>query len=224
MKNIHLIPTENPSRLIYNDANQLCYQSNKSYKNDRKWMHRKKFNICITNDEEIKEGDWCYYENGDLKGIHKVVNGQRPKTMILKKIILTTGNKDLIKDGVQAIDDSFLEWFVKNPSCESVEVKQVKTFNGFLDPEYGSPKYKFNYHIIIPQEEPKQESIEEAAKRIYPINILVDYDTNEDIRNIWIEGAKWQAERMCEIMNAYADDVMGGCNLRAKEWFEQVKK
>jgi hypothetical protein len=55
MKNIHLIQTNKPSRLIYNDANQLCYQSNKSYKNDRKWMHRKKFNIYITNDEEIKE-------------------------------------------------------------------------------------------------------------------------------------------------------------------------
>jgi hypothetical protein len=39
----------------------------------------------------------------------------------------------------------------------------------------------------------EQETIEEAAKRIYPINIVVDYDTNEDIRNIWIEGAKWQA-------------------------------
>jgi hypothetical protein len=36
------------------------------------------------------------------------------------KIILTT-DQDLIKDGVQAIDDEFLEWFVKNPSCEEVE-------------------------------------------------------------------------------------------------------
>jgi hypothetical protein len=42
----------------------------------------------------------------------------------------------------------------------------------------------------------EKETLEEAAKRIYPINIVVDYDTNEDIRNIWIEGAKWQAERM----------------------------
>jgi hypothetical protein len=42
----------------------------------------------------------------------------------------------------------------------------------------------------------EKETLEEAAERIYPINIVVDYDTNEDIRNIWIEGAKWQAERM----------------------------
>jgi hypothetical protein len=42
-----------------------------------------------------------------------------------KKIILTT-DQDLIKDGVQAIDDEFLEWFVKNPSCEEVEIKKGK--------------------------------------------------------------------------------------------------
>jgi hypothetical protein len=101
--------------------------------------------IYITEDSEIKEGDWCYYENGDLKGIHKVVNGQRPKTMILKKIILTT-DPDLTKDGVQSIDDTFLEWFVKNPS-ESVEIRDYKL-------HFGSTIYK----IIIPQEEPKQSN------------------------------------------------------------------
>ena len=38
------------------------------------------------------------------------------------------------------------------------------------------------------------------------------------------EGAKWQQERMLKIMDTYADNVMGGCTLRAKEWFEQFKK
>jgi hypothetical protein len=40
------------------------------------------------------------------------------------KIILTT-DQDLIKDGVQAIDDEFLEWFVNNTSCEEVEIKTI---------------------------------------------------------------------------------------------------
>ena len=48
--------------------------------------------------------------------------------------------------------------------------------------------------------EPKQETLEEAAERIYPINIVVDYDTNEDIRNIWIEGAKWQQEQILQFL------------------------
>lgn len=36
-------------------------------------------------------------------------------------------------------------------------------------------------------------------------------------------GAKWQEERMFELIDGYVDDVMGGCNLRAKEWFENRK-
>jgi hypothetical protein len=59
-----------------------------------------------------------------------------------KKIILTT-DQDLIKDGVQAIDDEFLEWFVKNPSCEFVEINKY----AYAKPNFG------NYKIIIPKEE-----------------------------------------------------------------------
>jgi hypothetical protein len=77
----------------------------------------------------------------------------------------------------------------------------------------------------------EQETIEEAAERFYPISkggsmwMPSAHDCNQaNKQEGFIAGAKWQAERMCEIMNAYADDVMGGCNLRAKEWFEQFKK
>jgi hypothetical protein len=35
---------------------------------------------------------------------------------------------------------------------------------------------------------------------------------------------KWNTEIMINLMNEYADDVMGGCNLRAKEWYEKFKK
>jgi hypothetical protein len=68
-----------------------------------------------------------------------------------KKIILTT-DQDLISDGVQAIDDEFLEWFVNNPSCEEVEVfKERYHVVEFID-DY--PKGFFDYQIIIPHEEP----------------------------------------------------------------------
>jgi hypothetical protein len=129
MKNIHLLPTDKPSRLIYNDANQLCYQSNKSYKNDRKWMHRKKFNIYITSDEEIKEGDYVVQTNLEKTNTQVIkcetefqtrIANSKDGSFTKKKIILTT-DPDLY--GVQAIDDEFLEWFVKNPSCEYVETE-----------------------------------------------------------------------------------------------------
>jgi len=136
MKNIHVLPTDKPSRLIHNDANQMCYQSKKSAKNDRKWMHRKRFNLYITSDEEIKEGDYWIYicpinglDYGDNN--NPFVKNNLPNSWFeklhdrlnYKKIILTT---DQSLDGVQAIDDEFLEWFVKNASCEFVEVEQFK--------------------------------------------------------------------------------------------------
>jgi hypothetical protein len=72
-----------------------------------------------------------------------------------KKIILTT-DPDLIKDGVQSIDDEFLEWFVKNPSCEEVEVAD-------LWKEKNSSTHD-SYQIIIPQEEPKQKKLHRLIK------------------------------------------------------------
>ena len=67
-----------------------------------------------------------------------------------KKIILTT-DQDLIKDGVQAIDDEFLEWFVKNSSC--IVVKVIKNWNYPLDK-------RWKYKIIIPKEELSKDEID----------------------------------------------------------------
>ena len=84
-----------------------------------------------------------------------------------KKIILTD-NKDLIADGVQAIDDEFLEWFIENPSCEEVEIDCRLTIkeNGIQELMKDEYYQKFpeelpncvfinHYKIIIPKEEPK---------------------------------------------------------------------
>jgi hypothetical protein len=162
MKNIHVIPTDKPSRLIHNDSNQLCYQSNKSFKNDRKWMYRKKFNIYITSDEDIKEGHWCIDK-------HNFVYKQETDKIFSeftgsKKIILTT-DTDLIKDGVQTIDDEFLEWFVKNPSCKEVKIEKENICARCYcnDPddcwsakECSDGKFnKIKYKLII-KKEPKQ--------------------------------------------------------------------
>ena len=77
-------------------------------------------------------------------------------------IILTT-NKSLINDGIQAIDDEFLEWFVKNSSCEQINVEEVYFHgSGYYKAselselsEQEREKYSFmkKYKIIIPKEE-----------------------------------------------------------------------
>jgi hypothetical protein len=154
-RNLWVIPTDEPSRLILRKDNKFILRTPIT-----QW-HGKNQNICITNDEKPKDGDYGlgfalgikgvgrgYYvfkQDGTNVGkLNAICNGS-------KKIILTT-DLDLIKDGVQAIDDEFLEWFVKNPSCEYIKTEK------WLDDEGG-----VLYSRIIPKEEPKfEDSIENS--------------------------------------------------------------
>jgi hypothetical protein len=148
MKNIHVLPTENSSKLYYNKDGVLELHRLQWRKNTQ--------NIYITSDEEIKEVDWCAEFNlgGKITEVFKCKGMLSPES-IIKKIILTT-DQGLIKDGVQAIDDEFLEWFVKNPSCEEVEVE------GHIYKGQDETEYK----IIIPKEEPNTVFVttEQAVK------------------------------------------------------------
>lgn len=121
-------------------------------------IHKIGKNIYITNDEEIKEGDFCLNEDGRgvvcevnliFENFDLLLNGAvRIKSLTFKKIILTT-DQDLIKDGVQPIDDEFLEWFVKNPSCLYAIVDKEKGFY-----ELFIPDITIENEIIAPKEEP----------------------------------------------------------------------
>jgi hypothetical protein len=147
-----------------------------------------KENIYITNYEEIKPNVYalinrvlCKTELLDGKIVSRqLLSGA---TMDICKgeyseIILTT-DQYLIKDGVQAIDDEFLEWFVKNPSCEEVEI--INTFD-YIKKGYVSHS---GYKIIIPKEEldytallkpvgTKQETLEEIAERYYEDEVSIN--------------------------------------------------
>jgi hypothetical protein len=165
MKNIHVIPTPKPSRLYKHIDNPLVITYNPI--EDRKfgrWCINQ--NIYITSDSDLDINDWVT----DGKDIWQVSYILADNIQKAKKIILTT-DQDL--DGVQAIDDEFLEWFVKNPSCEEVEVRKIEDelissknpkirFNALQDPpSFISTKslndmiLTYKYKIIIPKEEPK---------------------------------------------------------------------
>lgn len=155
-------------------------------------------NIYITSDEEIKEGDYVPWKNQIFKvDSQNAYSGTSNITLkyakkYCKKIILTT-DQDLIKDGVQAIDDGFLEWFVKNPSCEEVEVK-LENYNasGALQPNL------WQHKIIIPKEELNQdwycpkcksyvstESVTfEETHQICNTGIVMKQETLEEVRVI----------------------------------------
>jgi hypothetical protein len=193
MKNIHILPTDKSSRLTIMEGKPLLsnFVSWESKSIDWEYGDGINQNIYITSDEEIKDGDWHLYENEAKKTTKETLayiesSGDEE----FKKIILTT-DQDLIKDGVQAIDDDFLEWFVKNPSCEKVETHIVKLCTncgqqhcdnrdcrGYED----EPQYLISYpenttqriitycdgyevnteKIIIP----KEETLEEVTKQI----------------------------------------------------------
>ena len=166
MKNIHVLPTE-----VFNS---MPYQIWKK-KDGELWIPTKelpinsnlngKVNVYITSNEEIKEGDAVIHDLAMFCELENPCDPDNLKSNTRKKIILTT-DQDLIKDGVQAIDDEFLQWFAKNPSCEFVDVK-LNSFgechgNDCSCFDDGDQKvcifYYPDYKIIIPQEEPKHIS------------------------------------------------------------------
>jgi hypothetical protein len=119
MENLFVLPTNKPSRLHYFSGNSAGYYL---YDNKKIIIPRnqncKNQNIYITSDEDIKVGDWCYQVELNDGKIYKCYD-IRLYHNTYKKIAITT-DQELIKEGVAAIDEDFLEWFVNNPNCDKV--------------------------------------------------------------------------------------------------------
>jgi hypothetical protein len=254
MKNIYLIETKEPTAniLLVKDNGEIQIFDKSFYD---MWKFHQQFgdfapsnavykNIYITSSEEIKEGDWFALDMSHSSTlpdeIHQMGSDNWSKTggihfcegnswiKSCKKIILTT-DQDLIKDGVQAIDDEFLCWFVKNPSCEEVEVERC--------PIEG--RYSIDLRKYIQKEEPKQETLEEAAieySKMY-------FSENKKAELGFIAGTKWQAERSFtleqidklffnengigyfdEYLNYKINDGKTFIQITFKEWFNTFKK
>jgi len=200
MKNLHLIATDKPSRLWTNNLRRRLEIDEFPEQHPTNIAKQ----IFITSNEEIKEGDWIYRRKGLYETIQKATFPLN-LTSVNKKIILTT-DQVLIADGIQAIDDNFLEWFVENPSCEKVD---LDTF---------SMGDKILYNVVFPKEEPKQtkcycghttycdcgpeepkqETLEKGVDKYFKLSHsrLKNEQQKEYERELFIAGAKWQAERM----------------------------
>ena len=178
MKNLHLLKTDKPSRIyLIKSNNKLGITSDNPEFTENFGGGTQNQNIYITNSEEIKEGvdvkdKWVVSsEYGFVIKADRIENnylmhsnGGSNYLHHYKFIILTT-DQDLIKDGIQAIDDEFLEWFIKNPSCEEVTVTNLY---GDFNP------IKYEYKIIIPREEPKQD----LEKEMFELEQELDIPSN----------------------------------------------
>lgn len=238
MKNIHILPTDNYKNV------KLSLFNDKLYLGDVASIAKPQ-NIHITSDEEIKKGDWVIWFGRDNLPFLKKVIGERDGEWLIsstydmwveknkvKKIILTT-DPDLIKDGVQAIPDEFLQWFVKNPTCEWVEVR--KDCCGQCDErlcevyDRGGEWTKENtvYEIIIPKEELKEDLV--FPEGYYDFKIIKGENIEEAAKRFWGEstanpiemaifGAKWQAE---QDKNLYSEkETIKISKLAVKEFLE----
>lgn len=169
--------------------------------------------LFITNDEEINKDTktcWCIDISCNELVLHQgVLPSYHYKHY--KKIIMTTDKSINVlcscgkdcgakESGIQAIDDEFLEWFVKNPNCEEIEVVDVRSLG-----VYGS---YYPYKINIPKKETKQETLEEIA--IQKRNELGLKGTIDG----FIAGAKWQQERM------YSEEEVKNL-IKIIEWYDK---
>ena len=168
MKNIFILPTEKASKLVYAD-NKLVLHTLIT-----KW-HGKNQELYITSDEEIKELDYAILSERHIMSYEKMYNKWGMTQG--RKIILTT-DQNLIEDGVQAIDYDFLLWYIKNTSCEYVDVaSELKAFdkNGFcVSSAIFEGDYTKNIYYIVP----KVESKENPTTTIFRNNNRTIY--NED--------------------------------------------
>ena len=208
MKNIHLLPTKNYKQdytlqngevvevvklgqLILNEeTGELLVNKSTQWAASCDTDVLVPHHIYITFDEEIKEGDHIVQTNFEKTNTQVIkcetefqtkIANSKDGSFSKNKIILTT-DPDLIKDGVQPIDDEFLEWFVKNPSCEQVGV----SLNSFEECHMKGDGcscwdtadqnlcklYYPNYKIIIPQEERERGiTITDVSKQEEPKQI-----------------------------------------------------
>jgi hypothetical protein len=205
MKNIHVL-----QKNIFNQLGVDHYGKTPTQIKIAEFLINK--NIYITSDEELVLGGYHFnskYGDEPQKTNQRDIGSKKyweEEDYYITKIILTT-DQELIADGVQAIDDEFLEWFGKNQSCENVHVyKEHKQINQDNIVTKGSTALVFSHYVIyIPKEELQDvfftnKSESSKVERMY---------SEEEVKQI-----------IDATLIEYSDFVLADI----PHWFEQFKK
>lgn len=219
MKNIHILPTDKPSRLKQNNITKKISLVNKGID----LTTYTPINIYITSpNEDINENDFIITKDGRLVQVSYLLSKD---IYSASKVTLAT-DVDLIKDGVQAIDNEFIEWFVKNPSCE--EVKVVYEPKNFLDTRQG-----WEYTIIskIPKEDwllnnPHCKQIESCSKSLSKKCICPKEEPKQETQGYICPQTKKQCDDECcvsaEDCHIEASfDIISDCEPSKQETLEE---
>ena len=211
MKNIFLLPTDQPSRLHYYTIGVEDHRLIMDWVLSKEPLNWKTAShIYITSDKKIEKGDWCYSIRD--KCINRCENPipALEEALQYKVIILTTDPK-LIADGIQEIDDKFLEWFIKNSTCEFVDIEK----------EYVKLVHNPNYKEFTPE-----------GDGIYLTAIDEDLQCNETLvednlilHNIIIPNEKkYSDDEVLDLLIDFFDDHVNCKNANVSEWFNNHKK
>ena len=137
---VHMLPTEIKGyldhwQLMKSNAGQLFnwhVGENTTYATPQ--------HLYITSDEEIKDNDWYYWQNGDIAGVNQKRGRFMSKAMIKRKIVATTDKELRIKTDkpnlasyisfslgsqIAQIPLSFVEEYVKRGGIKEVELEMV---------------------------------------------------------------------------------------------------
>lgn len=253
MKNLYLLPSNKPSRIlrsnIYGDITFL--DPSKEFKFDQEnWTF---LDLYIISNEEIKDTrlfkDKWQLEKGQMLNKFPTYLTDLSEC----KLVIMTTDSDLIKDGVQEIDDEFLKWYIKNLSCETIEVTFEtlwlnKRFGGTWQPftDENANQRKKNYKIIFPKEgidfierdssdlqkqeisgkEIKQFDKQETLEEAaMEASELGEYDRSFEStrKSYFIEGVKWNQRQIIKLLK---DNDYGNEPVfeLIEEWFKQIEK
>jgi hypothetical protein len=246
MKNLYLLPSEKPSRLV--KIKDVFFITTSTEIPGGVF-----YNVYITVGEQGFKGDYVIHT--PTPKLQKVI--EHVRRVDFDKVVITTDDV-LIKDGVQDLDEEFLNWLVANPTCESVEINHFGTCcgNQLANQCIDCKNYKPIYKIVEQERQEyfaiKGRHMEDFEKALYEVhtnrkelpkvgksiespgigetifNIELDAEFNpqKDILPAPVVRVKLEDvhDSVFALMDKYADDVMGGCTLRAKEWFEQQSK
>jgi hypothetical protein len=160
MKNIFVKATTEPSQvyLIKEKATLgLTSKNPEAMEHYGSGTHNQ--HVYITKKESYDRGDWCIdieaeeiFKVAEVKEFSGIVRSDTDTYVYdaCVKIVLATDLK-LVADGVKEINSEFLEWFVKNSSCEEVDIEAYcpNDCNGCVE------KCKNSFYRIIPKGTPK---------------------------------------------------------------------
>lgn len=203
-QNIFLLPTDKISNL-YEFGGQ--YHLNKSPEKNIRSQY-----IYITENTVVKEGDYGLAFAHGIRGIGRkryVFKHDGSATSKLTAIsegcqkIILTNDIDLINDGIQPIEDNFIEWFVSKAKdsgkpIDIIELLPLRKSSGFYDEKEVWHWDFLGYKILIPEEETtpvlgvdyeysinnegmcvaipiiKNETLQESAENYYENNVFCD--------------------------------------------------